>query len=395
MMLNPQRSQQHGAALMVMVVIIVLGAATFLLSSLTTTALKNSRQEATSAALAQAKDALIGRAASDDNMPGSLPCPDTDDDGSAELLSGNNCPSYVGRLPWRTLKLPDLRDGSGERLWYALSTGFRDDASARPLNSNTKGTLLVYNADGVSLQTQAGYSAVAVIFSPGSPLGSQTRNTATEQSNAANYLDIANSQNNSSASGPFIAGAKSESFNDQLLFITTMNLIPLVEQRVAGEVKQALTKYYSVNGYYPWADNIAWGSDNYRANDGELRGWLPNDASAGGAPDWGAAKPPQWFFDNQWYAVIYYSVAKKYTQNPDSNTLSVDGANGVRTLFFMPGTPVDPQQRISTSNFGTLSNYLEDSENKDNNNNLYVTPTSQAADRDRLYWLSSSSIWKP
>jgi hypothetical protein len=24
----------------------------------------------------------------------------------------------MGRLPWKTLRLPDLRDGHGERLWY-------------------------------------------------------------------------------------------------------------------------------------------------------------------------------------------------------------------------------------------------------------------------------------
>lgn len=386
---------------MVMLIVLVLGLATVLVKSLSATDIDNKRNMTTAAALAQARDALIGRAISDSNMPGSLPCPDTDDDGSAELLSGNDCPSYIGRLPWRTLKLTDLRDGSGERLWYALSNKFRDDSSAQPLNSNTKGTLPVYSADGTTLLTQAGYSAVAVIFAPGIPVGSQVRGTVAEQNNAANYLDNANSRNNASASGPYIAGIRSETFNDQLLFITTRELVPLIEQRVAGEVKGALTNYYAANGYYPWADNIAWGSDNYRANDKENRGWLPNNASAGDAPDWGAARPPQWFFDNQWYAVIYYSVAEDYTEDPgncdtcDDNTLTVDGTNGVRTLFLMTGTPINPQQRISTSELGTLSNYMEDPENKDHNDDHYVTPASQAADRDRLYRLPSSSTWKP
>lgn len=377
-----------------MLMVMVMGISTALVGSLSTTALKNARQETTAAVLALARDALLGRAVSDDNMPGSLPCPDTDDDGSAEMFSGNNCPSYIGRLPWRTLKLADLRDGNGERLWYALSPAFRNHSSAQPLNSNTKGALLVYNADGTSLQTQSDYSAVAVIFSPGRPLGSQVRNTVAERNNATNYLDTANSWNNASASGPFIAGATSDTFNDQLIFITTQNMLPLVEQRVAGTVKQALNNYYSANGYYPWADNIAWGSDNYRANDGERRGWLPNDASAGGAPDWNAGDLPQWFFDNQWYSVIYYAVARKYSKDGGSETLTVDGGSGVRTLFLMPGTPVSPQKRTTTTDFGTPSNYLEDSENKDDDDQ-FVTPTSQAPDRDRLYWLSSSSTWKP
>ena len=30
-----------------------------------------------------------------------------------------------GRLPWKTLAIPDLRDGAGERLWYAVSVRFK------------------------------------------------------------------------------------------------------------------------------------------------------------------------------------------------------------------------------------------------------------------------------
>jgi len=378
--------KQRGAALMVMLVILILGVAALLLNSLSSSSLRLERDKITTDALVQAKEALIGRAVADNNMPGSLPCPDTNDDGSPESLSGNDCPSYIGRLPWKKLGLPDLRDGSGERLWYALSASFRDDNSARPLNSNTKGTLLVYRADGLSPQTEAGYNAVAVIFSPGSPRGSQTRSTVTDKNNASNYLDIANSQNNASATGPFIAGTQSATFNDQLLVITTRNLMPLVEQRVAAEVKQALSNYHTVNGCYPWADSVAQATD-YDSNVGLNRGWLPNNALPA---NWsGTFRPSQWFFDNEWYKLIYYSVAKNDTENPSSctscidTTLRVDGISGVSAVFLMPGTPVSTLTRSPT----TLSDYLEDSENKDDSNDRYVTPTSQAGDRDRLYRL--------
>lgn len=374
---------------MIMIVILVAGVTTVLVGALSASALQNARQERTSAALVQARDALLGRAVSDDNMPGSLPCPDTDDDGSSELLSGNDCPSYIGRLPWRTLKLPDLRDGNAERLWYALSPAFRDDDSAEPLNSNTKGTLLVYSADGVTPQTETGYSAVAVLFSPGSAVGSQVRSTTAEKNSASNYLDTANGRNNATAAGPFIAGAKSDTFNDQLLFITTKDLMPLVEQRVAGEVKKALTDYYVANGYYPWADVIG-STGNYESDTGVNRGWLPDSATTGGGyptPNWAAGSPSPWFLDNQWFTLIHYSVAKDRTVNSSicssciDNTLSVDGANGVRALFFMPGT------YSGTRAIDNLSHYLEDSQNNDNANDLYVTPALQAKDRDRLYRL--------
>jgi len=390
--------RQHGAALMVMLVIMIIGAAAILVSALSSSSLQIERDRTTADALAQARDALIGRAVSDNTIPGSLPCPDTNDDGSAELLSGSNCPSYIGRLPWKTLGLPELRDGSGEHLWYALSPAFRDDNSAQPLNSNTKGTLLVYKADGASLQTQPGYSAVAVIFAPGSPVASQTRNTTAQQNDPANYLDIANGRNNASPigtsnPGPFIAGAKTNTFNDQLMIITTQNLIPLVEQRVAGEVKTALTNYYNLHHYYPWPDDMTLAAD-YDSNEGLNRGWLPYHSLTGSSAEWCCSAFPAWFYNNQWYTLIYYSVAEYYTADRNDLwcsycTLTVDSTGGVRALFFMPGTPIGTLTRSLTS----LPDYLEDAQNNDNSNDLYVTPTSQAFDRDRLYWLSSSSTW--
>src|SRR5450759_1302013 len=143
---NQGQGQQRGAVLMIMLVIMVMGIAAVLISSLSTTALKNARQETTSNALVQAKDALIGYAVSDPNRPGELPCPDFDNDGMITLAdySGSNCKSLIGRLPWKTLGLPDLRDGSGEHLWYAISDTFHANGSTI-INSNTKGTLLVYN----------------------------------------------------------------------------------------------------------------------------------------------------------------------------------------------------------------------------------------------------------
>jgi len=369
-----------------MLVIVVMGIAAVLMSSLSTTSLQNARQKTTADALAQAKEALIGRAVTDSNMPGSLPCPDTNNDGSSELFSGNDCPSYIGRLPWKTLGLPDLRDGNNERLWYALSPAFRDDDSARPLNSNTKGTLAIYRADGSSTLTETGYSAVAAIFSPGNSIGSQTRNTVTEQNSAGNYQDIANGQNNASSSGPFIAGTTSESFNDQLVFITTRNLMPLLEQRVAGEVKRALANYYTYSGCncYPWADSVDQWAD-YDSNRGLNRGWLPNNALP---VNWaGAFRPPSWFFENQWYKLIYYSVAEDYKEpfypcsDCDHDTLHVDGTSGVQALFFMPGTFADNRSPDQ------LSDYLEDAENQDDDDDDYVTPSSPAGDHDRLYRL--------
>jgi len=395
---NPK---QRGAVLMIMVAILVVAFAAFLVGSLSLSTLNSARQEKTAAALAQAKDALIGYAVSDPNRPGELPCPDYNNDGMITVAgdyTGSNCKSLIGRLPWITLGLPDLRDGSGEQLWYALTDEFHANSSA-VLNSNTKGALLVYDTNGTTQLTQAEYSAVAVIFAPGSPVGSQTRNTVAQRNSAANYLDAANGRNNATSGGPFIAGAKSDTFNDQLLFVTTHDLMPLVEQRVASVVKQALNDYYTnssgtpSNRYYPWADNLPEGGIfDYDANDGQNRGWLPYHSSDAGSLEWyGSGSPPQWFFDNQWYTLIYYSIAPKYTRPRSSpNTLTVDSTNNVRVLFFMPGTYNGTR---NTADPILLTQFLEDGANNDNGNDSYVTPTSTDSDRDRIYWLSSTSNW--
>ncbi|MEW6313754.1 MAG: hypothetical protein AB1513_06880 [Pseudomonadota bacterium] len=384
---SPPR-RQAGIALVVIIALLGIASGILLVNVFSAAGLQNEKNRKDAEVLEKAKTALIGRAASDDNRPGSLPCPDTNNDGSAEIFAGNDCPNYIGRLPWRTLGLPDLRDSSGERLWYALSPAFRDNTSAQPINSNTKGTLLIYRADGTNLETAAGYNAVAVIFTPGNILAAQSRGTTAEQNNPANYLDTANGRNNATSSGPFIAGEKSATFNDRLLIITTKELMPVVEQRVAGEVRRVLTSYYTDSGCdcYPWADSVAEFAD-YDSNEGLNRGWLPNHALP---VNWsGTFRPPSWFFNNEWYKLIYYSVAKNRTDDPgdcDScidNTLSINGVSGVSALFFMPGTPIDTLIRAPDK----LSDHLEDTENNDGANDRYVTPTSQFLDKDRLYRL--------
>ena len=264
-------------------------------------------------AFAEAKEALIGRAAADDNRPGSLPCPDTDDDGSAELLVGINCPSYLGRLPWRTLGLPDLRDESGERLWYALSPRFRDDNSVQ-INSDTKGSLTVYsNATAVTLTKAfaagtppAGTDAVAVIFAPGLAHSGQARGLTTatcattgtsiaQSLCAGNYLEAWSGVTNATAPnagtglGTYIIAPRGPGFNDALAVLRTAELMPVIERRVATDVTDALQAYFNTGqsgipadcaqGCYPWPDSrtagVAGTPPDGTSDTGPNRGRLP------------------------------------------------------------------------------------------------------------------------
>lgn len=399
--------QQGAVVLLLMLIIMVVAATYYLTGSMSSTGQKIANDKKTAAALAQAKDALIGRALADLNRPGSLPCPDTSDDGVAPIFSGNNCPAYIGRLPWKTLDLPDLRDASGERLWYALSSNFRDNQSAEPINSDTKGTLTIYAPDGSTSLTPPGSEAVAVVFSPGSALGSQIRSSATASCPALgknvarqlcpdNYLDQmncpgANCRNN--ATGPFVVGPVLDAngrtiVNDRLLVIRARDIMPTVEKRVAKELKGWLQSYYETNHYYPYParyDHEHCKKNNCSGDAATCRGRIPSSEASGNEP-W---TPPDWFVNNQWYREIYYSVGDGYLQYPTGScgtNLSVSGVS-VGAVFFTPGTPIGNIFRPSDY----LSDYLEDPENQDGwgigANDIYVTPTSRLNDRDRVYTL--------
>ena len=121
--------------------------------------------------------------------PGYLPCPDLDNDGWAEATCGSQNgdsgqAERLGRLPWKTLGLPDLRDGYGERLWYAVSSkykGLLNCAVSRACLDMTPeaalGTISVRDTAGALLHDgtlgdarRAGGGALAVVIAPGPPL---------------------------------------------------------------------------------------------------------------------------------------------------------------------------------------------------------------------------------
>ena len=285
-------SKQRGVALMVMLVIMVVGAATFLVSSLASSAIKIERDKTTANALAQAKEALIGYAIRDTNHPGSLPCPDVNDDGKLTIatpppypdFNGGSCTSLIGRLPWITLGLPELRDGAGEHLWYAVSKPFA--AVGNPsINSETQGTLSI---SGTNPSSQV----IAIVFAPGQVLNGTSRSasvtatcsslkdspTVAQSWCATNYLEGSNATLNysSSLNLNYQSADTSSTFNDRMIFITHKDLMPLVEKRIAREVKGCLDGYAAAPanaGTYPWAAPV--NDTTYTGTTDTLFGRLP------------------------------------------------------------------------------------------------------------------------
>ena len=301
------------------------------------------REARTAAAMRDVRDALIGwsvqrtsSGALPNARPGELPCPDMNNDGYED---GSCAAGALGRVPWKTLGIPEPRDEAGETLWYAIAGPFRIwNMSSTAINSDTKGNLTVYQD---STATPVTTEAVAVVFAPEGALGTQNRGTTAALCSttsttiarnlcAANYLETAASVNNAVTGGPFISAQSSSSFNDKVLVLTTADLMPMVERRVGLEVKKLLQDYKTNtacactnlgggSGCYPYADlsNGYSDADPYNPGEGRNRGRVP---ALGAAPyDWGAspcASPvpniPAWFVNNDWRLVVYYSAGSNF-----------------------------------------------------------------------------------
>lgn len=343
---------------------------------------QNKKQQQTTDALALAKEALIGYAASVDlsigaSRPGDLPCPDMDNDGVADPVppcSG----ATLGRLPWKTLGLPDLRDSDGERLWYAVSDNFKNNprtsctapGQAGCLNSDTRGTISGRHSDGVTIVydgtnpdpfTPSG--AIAVIISPGAVMQRQGSATTQDRSavgvnNAINYLDVGNGEDNKVftdgttdgfINGPVYDVNRDVIVNDRVLAITYPDLLPILERRVAKEVSNCLTSYAADpqnNGRYPWAAPITDTTSPYDDQVNNRVGRIPdtfNDTIlgiggpvatlvCGGLPipvvcmkdSWPSSCSISSSWWTNWKEMVFYGVAQNYQPaDPLSSVLGV------------------------------------------------------------------------
>jgi hypothetical protein len=437
----PRMRQRGFGAFLALVLVIGMAGAASIFAFYRTDVAAADRGRATVDVLASAKAALIGYAArrgglTGDARPGELPCPDTDEPGSPNYgLEEASCTTEtIGRLPWRTLGIPEPKDTSGETLWYAVAGPFRTKPSNNArINSNTLGNLVVRAPDGTSTLTTA---AVAVIFAPGFATGAQSRGSdlaqcATTGTNrrrdrcAANYLDSvtvgAITTNNASNAGPFVAGALTNTFNDNVAFITTAELMPVVETRVGRELKALLLEYRTKSACrcYPWADS--WLYSGGIADIHVNRGRFPSQPFPENWGDGAIPGLPQWIAANDWHNLVYYSAARQETDQSGAiclfcspnQTLTVSG-NPVSALIFTPGPPPAGVDRASAGQINNLANYLNDPQNHSGGTcpgwnsewggavqniaapvvpatcDTFVQPTGKGLNRDRLYTISTT-----
>lgn len=254
---------QQGAALLVLTMIIALIASAAMIQYFNQANIRQLKIQKTQQSLAVAKQALLAYSTENLNAgtncnfncarPGDLPCPDVNNDGNAEIAC-NTQTSRIGRLPWKTLGIDDIRDGAGERLWYAVSERFKNNTRVLPLNSDTLGTISLKNAKGHLINDAAnGTGLVAVIIAPNEILtradNLQQNRSASNMNNPQHFLDIATNEDNAdfvenSANG-FTLGTLSQggSINDTIMSITKNEINTVTETRVLAEAMEAMLNH--------------------------------------------------------------------------------------------------------------------------------------------------------
>lgn len=432
-------------------ILLLIGIAGLTIYYTSATRAQQAAERVTSDALVHAREALIGYAAAVDTSglpgsppnprPGELPCPNrtTLTDGTPSGIATAPCSSLatrIGWLPWKTLGLPPLRDGSGEYLWYAVSNGFQNNPRSGVLNSDTPGDFTIRTR---TTGTTENSNVIAVIFAPGSITSGQIRDSTVAACSttgtsiarnlcAANYLEGENADaaNNNFDTDPTITSrATITSFNDRLLPVTSDALFSVVNARVAREAVSALEDYRASNAYYPFAATYGSGSPYY-CNNGTLRGRFPITTVGGtcGQANWPANALPAWFSENNWNLLTHYGISKGCGQlfglplgwdtiisnllcgipgnlglvnlilsflgaSPIiDEPLSVTGVNGgsdTRVLVIVSGRALGTQ--VHTCN--STGQCLEDAANSDGDNN-YIKPSPFPTSNDRMALCSAS-----
>ncbi|MBU1235773.1 MAG: hypothetical protein KJ634_09515 [Gammaproteobacteria bacterium] len=223
------RRAHRGFLLVGLLVLLVTGVLIFAVTVFGPEAAEARRKQQTEAALAQAREALLGYATTfrdsidPSTVYGYLPLPDLGysatpannrnnnvgcqhegcDAGQSVVPAGSVFANYtvIGRFPWYLMGTEPIRDGYGECLWYAVSGSHKRTQPVSPMNWDTLGQIDVVVANGsanlASTLTSVHDRPVAVIFSAGPPLPGQDRAPAANQVvdqcggnyEVANYLD--------------------------------------------------------------------------------------------------------------------------------------------------------------------------------------------------------------
>jgi len=230
--------------MVLLLAMLALGSTWFVVSRLNVSSseLEAAKRARNAQVLARAKQAIVGHVArvaatSGEDNPGRFPCPEAPGSigSTSEGIASGACTlPAIGRLPWKTLGLDMLTDSAAEPLWYVVSPGWAYTSADLVINSNTQGQLAL---DG---QTNA---AVALIIAPGRALSVQASAGCTARvqarmppSPAINPLDYLECYSGAS----FVSTGPRTSFNDQVIAVTTADVLPAIEAAIAKRIEREI-----------------------------------------------------------------------------------------------------------------------------------------------------------
>ena len=266
------RRQRGGVAILLLLAVLALGGSYYLIANMNAMSAQRKAADQTQNAqvLKRAKQALIGYVVSraqkggvidPEQNPGALPCPEhpwhiilPDQEGTAGPAVGIASPGYgtancssIGRFPWKTIGTEKLTDQSGEPLWYVVGPTWRKTSTGTntTINSNTVGDI-----------TLDGQNVVALIIAPGQAMSTQAYGTSCSARSQVrsvpsgatldplDYLECFNS-----ATLQFSTIAPGTSINDQVIAVTTADILPGLEaavaERIERDIAPALKSAYS------------------------------------------------------------------------------------------------------------------------------------------------------
>ncbi len=347
------RTRARGAALLALLAMVMIVVSVSFVASVS---LNKQRTEKSSRNLSQlhaAKEALLGYALRQ-SAPGLLPCPDANGDGFANP-GGSSCSRQLGYLPYKTLQLDDLRDGSGAKLWYAVELSYAVETPGTELNPSLASSLRLNTSEVVA----------AVVLAPGPPIGNQQRTN----NNADRYLEGVNANGTTTT----YALAKDETNNDELLGIDAGEFWTTIERYVLYSLGQRLIAYRDT----PNCDEYPWAAQNtapYNSDAGREAGQLPSGNAipfngAAGCP--GTIGAPAWY-TTHWVNEIHYVFCGP--SGSDCLDISGDVNQTANALLVSSGALLAGQSRPSAA----LSNYFETDNNDSDQQFTYRNPRNHS-----------------
>lgn len=354
------RRQRGFTLLLTMLVLLVGGASVYLSARNPAEARIAQSLQESSVSLRDAAMALAVYSISDNDRPGSLPCPDDDSDGAAELFGGSHCPTYTGRLPWRTI---DTTRDAGS-FWYVMDPGFRDHADVEPLNVGELGSLSI---DGVG-----GFAALVIL--PGDPIEGQTGRPS---ESISDYLDI---PENTDGDDDYVDCTGVSGCNDRIIGISVDQLMAVVQQRALAEVERALRQFHADNDFLPFAARFDGGSS---CDIGEDEGRVAtSQGTCGSGNHLVQSDLPSWIADNDWLDHIVYSVDLQCTEvykTCENSNMALKSHTGLAVVLAGAGTELSGQDRSSGTR--DVDDYLDSAENTDGDG-TYDDETLSRIDND-------------